>query len=93
MMCGWLSTHKCIIFYINVFMMYSEINTHIEEYKMLSLNQIKERLSDRAIILKVVSDKTGVPYATVIRIANNTIASPKYKDVVKLSEYFESKEA
>ena len=52
---------------------------------MLSFEEIQERLQDRN--LKMVSDRTGVPYRTVWRYAREEIEDPSHRIVALLSEY------
>jgi len=42
-------------------------------------------LADRH--LKIVSDKSGVKYATVRAIASGDVTNPSYESVKRLSEY------
>ncbi len=52
---------------------------------MFSLNEIIKRLEDRN--LKMVSRKTGIPYANLRDIAIGKVKNPRYSNVDKLREY------
>jgi len=54
--------------------------------KMFSLSEIVKRLSDRNI--KIVSQKSGVPYQTLRLIAIGKTKRPSYMDMDKLRTYF-----
>jgi len=52
---------------------------------LLTVERIREMLADRH--LKIVSDKSGVKYATVRAIASGDVTNPSYESVKRLSEY------
>lgn len=56
---------------------------------MLTLDQIVSGLEDRN--LKIVSEKSGVNYLTVTKIANGSQTNPQYRTLKALSDYLEGK--
>ena len=54
---------------------------------MLNLEEIRERLQDRR--LRVVADKTGLSYPTVLNVRDNIRSNPTYEVLKKISEYLE----
>lgn len=54
---------------------------------MLTLEEVKERLSDRN--LKEVARRTGISYANLYAISTGRRCNPTYKVMVKLSDYLE----
>jgi len=56
---------------------------------MMTLEQIKASLDDRN--LKLVSERSGVPYQVLLRIKKGTTTNPAYNTIKALSEYLESK--
>ena len=54
--------------------------------KMFSLSEIVKRLSDRN--LKIVSQKSGVPYQTLRLLAIGKTKKPNYMDMDRLRTYF-----
>ena len=57
------------------------------ETKMLTLQQIRDRLADRR--LTVVADATGLSHQTLWRIAKGE-ANPTHDTLAKLSDYLEA---
>ena len=54
---------------------------------MLSAEEIAEKLQDRH--LKVLSERTGVPYPTIWRLARYPEYGANYDTVKKISDYLE----
>lgn len=54
---------------------------------MLSLEEIRERLQDRR--LRVIAEKTGLSYPTVLNVRDNIRSNPTYEVLKKISEYLE----
>lgn len=52
---------------------------------MMTLEQIREALSDRR--LSLVAELTGIHYNTIREIRDNPDANPTYRVVVTLSDY------
>jgi hypothetical protein len=52
---------------------------------MLTVEQVIERLKDRK--LKVVAEKTGLHYQTVLRIAKGNFKEVSYSVIKSLSDY------
>lgn len=53
---------------------------------MLTIEQIKEKLNDRKLI--VVSDVTGIHYNTLLRIRNGDFKDIRHDTYLKLNAYF-----
>ena len=58
-----------------------------KDRKMLTIEEIKERLKDRRP--NVVGDVTGLSYGTIAGIRNGVNQNPTLKVMQALSEYFE----
>ena len=56
---------------------------------MLTLEEIREKLSDRR--LGLVADATGLHLNTVRQVRDNAEANPTYKVIRALSDYLEDK--
>jgi hypothetical protein len=57
---------------------------------MMSLDEIREAMQDRR--LRVLADKTGISYPTLLTVRDNLRANPRHDILKKLSDYFTSKE-
>jgi|LakMenEpi03Aug12_release.lakeMendotaPanAssembly.Ray.scaffolds.fasta_scaffold1730618_2 predicted transcriptional regulator len=55
---------------------------------MLTIEEIRKKLEDRN--LKLVSERSGVPYQVVLRVANGTNTNPAYNTTKAISDYLES---
>ena len=53
--------------------------------RMFSLSEIVSRLQDRN--LKMVSRRTGIPYANLLDLAKGKTKAPNYMNVDRLREY------
>jgi hypothetical protein len=60
-----------------------------EEKKMMTLEQIRNALSDRMPMK--VAEATGLHYNTIREVRDNPEANPTYKVLVALSTYLESR--
>jgi hypothetical protein len=58
---------------------------------MLSLEEVKNRLQDRNIL--IVSQNTGLHYNTVRAIKTGANDNPTYQVMTKLSDYLENKQS
>lgn len=56
---------------------------------MMTIEEIRHKLLDRR--LQMVSDSTGIHYATIQAIRNGRVTNPSYETVRLLSEYLEEK--
>ena len=54
---------------------------------MLNLEEIRERLQDRR--LRVVAERTGLSYPTVLNVRDNLRSNPTHEVMRKISEYLE----
>lgn len=54
---------------------------------MLTLEEIRGRLVDRR--LRMIAEKVGVHYQTILKIRDRVEANPTYETVKKLSDYLE----
>jgi predicted transcriptional regulator len=57
---------------------------------MMTLEKIREALDDRN--LKLVSERSGVPYQVLLRIKKGETQNPAYNTTKALSDYLEGKE-
>jgi predicted transcriptional regulator len=56
---------------------------------MLTIEEIRKKLEDRN--LRTVSERSGVTYLVVCRLANGEVQNPAYNTIKTLSDYLESK--
>jgi DNA-binding Xre family transcriptional regulator len=56
---------------------------------VLNLEEVIEKMKDRK--LRVVSEQTGLSYATVWRVATGRIKDVSYETIKKISDYLEEK--
>ena len=52
---------------------------------MLTVDEIKERLQDRRLL--VIAETTGIHYATILSIKTGRVTNPSYETVKALSDY------
>lgn len=52
---------------------------------MLTVEKIKEHLQDRRLL--VISEATGIHYATILAIKTGRVTNPSYETVRALSDY------
>jgi N-acetylmuramic acid 6-phosphate (MurNAc-6-P) etherase len=57
-----------------------------ENYKMLTLEQIRAKLQDRR--LNLISKATGIHANTLREVRDNSQANPTYKVIKLLNDYF-----
>lgn len=61
------------------------IINNTENFGMMTLEEIKQKLSDRNLM--EVSRRTGVSYRTIFGISNGTNKNPSYESVRAIVEY------
>jgi transcriptional regulator with XRE-family HTH domain len=67
---------------------YYDTETYNPDMAEILMSRISTQLSSHNWSLKILSDKSGVPYETIKKIANGKTANPSLKSILKISAAF-----
>nr|WP_308628752.1 helix-turn-helix transcriptional regulator [uncultured Eisenbergiella sp.] len=67
---------------------YYDTETYNPDMADILMCRISSQLSTHNWSLKILADKSGVPYETIKKIANGKISNPSLKSILKISVAF-----